>query len=237
MYIFYYYFTISLFSGISGYECAERQERYTTHPNTTILNDNTGCDLNTAAGRATNCNPVKPTESPVMNSDKCDGAVRVDLKCDKNIKSTINASAADKSPSVKLVKSQDSKHLATQSPLVHSGILTDENIFMCTICAKVCLTHEHLTAHTRTHDTDERPFPCTLCDTSFTTQSNLTAHVRNHTGEKPYACETCGQQFRQKGTLTVHSRIHTGEKPYPCTLCDKKFIQRSSLNWHMKKKH
>ena len=61
---FKYNYTISLFSD-------------------TILNDNTGCDLNTAAGRDTNCNPVKPTESPVMNSDKCNGAARVNLKCDR----------------------------------------------------------------------------------------------------------------------------------------------------------
>ena len=223
MYIFCYYFTISLFSDISGYECAERQEPLTTHPNTTLLNDNTGCDLYTAAGKDTNCNPVKPTESPVMNSDKCDGAVRVNLKYDKNINSIINTSTADDSIFVKLVKSQDSKQLATQSLSVHSCNLTDENIFMCTKCAKVCLTHEHLTEHTRIHDTGKRPFPCTLCDISCTTESHLTVHTRVHTGEKPFSCETCGRNFSQKGTLTRHIRSHTREKPYPCAT-------RNSLN-------
>ena len=62
---------------------------------------------NTAAGREIDCNPVKTTKSPVMNSDKCDGAVRVGLKCVKNIKSIINDSTADESLIVKLLYSLD----------------------------------------------------------------------------------------------------------------------------------
>ena len=135
----------------------------TTHLNTALLNDNTGCDLNTAAGRDTNCNPVKPTESPVMNSDKCDGAVRVDLKCDKNIKSTINTSTADNSIFVKLVKSQDSKQLATHNRN-HTGAKLS-NVFSSNKAGESRMQKSKLTAH------GEKIFSCNECGKTFSQKS------------------------------------------------------------------
>ena len=82
-----------------------------------------------------------------MNSDKCDGAVRVDLKDDKNIKSTINTSTIDESPLVKLVKIQDNKQLS-----VHNRNHTGEKSSSCDVSKKA-----KIAAHSRSQ-TGEKTF-------------------------------------------------------------------------------
>ena len=218
----YNYYTIPLFSDISGYECPEQQERLTAGPNTTLLNDNTGCDLNTAASRDINCNPVIPTESPVMNSDKCDGAVRVDLKYDENIISTINTfTTIDRSQFVELVKIQDSKQLA-----VHNSIHTGEkssDMVACHKSSKLLLRKAKLAVHKRNH-TGEKLLSCSTCRKTFRHEGTLLGHTRVHTGEKPFSCLTCGKMFIYRGSLSVHSRFHTGKNIFTCTICAKLFI-------------
>ena len=190
-----------LLSDISRYECPERQEPLTTHPSTTLLHDNTGCDLNTAASRDTNCNPVIPTESPVMNSDKCDGAVRVDLKYDENIKSTTNTfTTIDRSQFVELVKIQDSKQLAVHNP-IHTGEKSSDMV-SCHKSSKLLLR-----------------------------KAKLAVHKRIHTREKLLSCSTCRKTFRHEGTLLGHTRVHTGEKPFSCLTCGKKFSYKASLSY------
>ena len=143
-----------------------------------------------------------------MNSDKCDSAARVDLKCNTNIKSTINASTADDSTFVKFVKSQESKQLS-----VHNRNHTGEKSPSLDASKKA-----KLAVHSRIH-TDGKPFPCITCGKCFGHKGSLSVHRRIHIGENTFTCSTCSKVFTTQHHLTEHIRTHTGERPFPCTLC------------------
>ena len=257
------------------YQCAEcSQERLRTVHYTTPLNDNSRCDINTAAGgtQDTECTPVKPIQLPEIHTifscrysiyiDDCDSSVKADLKCDKNIKSSINGSPAEGSSLVGLLKSQDNlstpQHDDNNNIAVHGSRHAREEYDVCITCrkpfSKQAVAHNRIhtgekpsscnvrekslskqvtdTKHSRTHKR-EKEYPCSKCSESFTTKGNLSAHNRlTHEGEMRFSCITCGKLFSQKRRLLLHRRIHTGEKSFTCTTCAMVFTTHAHLVRH-----
>lgn len=80
------------------------------------------------------------------------------------------------------------------------------NVYVCSVCSKVCAS------------------PCSLA-----------VHMRVHNGIKPFICKWCNKAFSQHGTLYKHTRIHTGEKPFICQMCRKAFAYKHVLERHLKK--
>ena len=185
-----------------------------------INTDNTRRDINTATSRTqdTDCNPVKPTQLPGIHTffisrypfyiDECDSSVKANLKCDKNIKSTINGSTTEGSTLVELIKNQDSLNIDIAA---NSSRPASKKNDVCRTC------HESFSKKVDVHK---------LIYTGEKSSSSI------HTGEKSSSSIHNGEKSSsrintdEKSSSRIHtaeklsSIIHTGEKPSPCTEWD-----------------
>ena len=172
--------------------------------------DNTRRDINTATSRTqdTDFNPVKPTQLPGIHTifssrypfyiDECDSSVKANLKCDKNIKSTINDSTTEGSTLVELIKNQDCLNIDIAA---NSSRPASKKNDVCRTC------HESFSEKVDVHK---------LIYNGEKSSSSI------HTGEK----SSSSINTDEKSSSRIHtaeklsSIIHTGEKPSPCTEWD-----------------
>lgn len=106
-----------------------------------------------------------------------------------------------------------------------------EEAVSCDICGRVCINHEAVTAHRRTH-IDEKEFQCDYCGKGFTRKKNLEFHIRSHTGIRPFQCKMCPKTFVTVSGLNCHVRTHTKERPFKCPFCEKCYIHSTDLRRH-----
>ena len=270
------------FSDMFGYQCAEcSQERIRTHHYTASLNDNTRGDINTdntrrdintAAGRTqdTDCNPVKPTQLPGIHTifssrypfyiDECDSSIKDNLKCDKNIKSTINVSTTKGSPLVGPIKNQDSLNIDIAA---NSSRPASKKNDVCRTCHesfseevdvhKLIYTGEKSSSSIHTGEKSSSSIHTGEKSSSsihngeklssrsadlFQNKGQLNAHNRCvHKGEKRFVCNICGKQFHFDSELAKHLVIHTASKPFFCNICGKSFKSELIRSQHVRNIH
>ena len=97
---------------------------------------NTRCVIKTAAGKVqdTNCNPIRITQSRVINSSKC------------HTSSLIQTGEMSYSCTT-CGKSFTQKHILTRHTRIHTG----EKPYSCTTCGKLFSRKDVLANHIRTH--------------------------------------------------------------------------------------
>ncbi|XP_041698767.2 zinc finger protein 160 isoform X2 [Coregonus clupeaformis] len=59
---------------------------------------------------------------------------------------------------------------------------------------------------------NQKLFICSLCGKSFHRHCQLEAHQHSHAGVKPYRCLECGKSFTQKKRLKSHQSVHTAQQ-------------------------
>ena len=141
--------------------------------------------------------------------------MKVNLKCDKNIKSTINGSTTEGSTLVELIKNQDSLNIDIAA---NSSRPASKKNDVCRTC------HESFSEKVDVHKliyTGEK--------SSSIIHTGEKSSSRIHTGEKSSSSIHNGEKSSsrintdEKSSSRIHtaeklsSIIHTGEKPSPCT--------------------
>ena len=212
-----------IFSDTFRYQCAKCSQArlVTTHYNQASLNDNSR---------------VKPTQLPGfntipscgyhMNSDASDSSVKEDLKCDKDIKSTITGSTAKGSPVSELVKSLRKLSI----PQNNDDCVTCDNSFSNHAGEK--------SSSFRNKHRGENRLSCNTCGKQFHFDSELAMHKVIPTDKKPFPCSICTKSFRSHGNRSEHiRRIHELVKNYFCVVCGKTFFRKFELSSHIENNH
>lgn len=137
---------------------------------------------------------------------------------------------------------------------------TDDAIYRCDHCGKVCKTLKKLVLHKRAHRIKPKciycpkifehrrqlmphlrqhlevplQFKCTECSKSFAERSYLNRHIRMiHRGRgRNQQCPICPMRFAGKKLLKNHMEIHFGVRPIPCEFCRGRFKTQELLDLH-----
>ena len=119
---------------------------------------------------------------------------RVDLKCNKNIKSTINGSTAEGSYLKKIDKSQENLSTSQHDDDItnHSNRHASERYDVCITCYKPLSKHPAV-------------------------------YNRIHSWERTSCCDAQAKALSKQVTESKHSRAYNGEKGYPCSKCSKSY--------------
>ena len=87
----------------------------------------------------------------------------------------------------------------------HLQCHTEEKLFQCDSCDRICMDSTNLKVHKLIHS-GEKPFKCPLCDKTFSRSSNVAQHKLINTGDKLYTCKDCLHSFSQKYDLSRHKK-------------------------------